>query len=76
VYYLAWRHGARPEFALSANARLGGDTVHRGAVIGAMLGAKSGMAAWSPALLDGLADNARLSAAIDGFLDAVLGRSE
>jgi ADP-ribosylglycohydrolase len=40
--YLAWKYADQFEDALLANARVGGDNCHRGAVIGALLGAATG----------------------------------
>ena len=37
--YLAWKYHDRPLEGLLANARVGGDSCHRGAVVGALLGA-------------------------------------
>lgn len=39
--YLAWKYGDEPEEGLVANAMVGGDSCHRGAVIGALLGAEA-----------------------------------
>lgn len=38
VLYLAYKYAAAPEEALLANTNLGGDNVHRGMVLGALLG--------------------------------------
>ena len=42
--------------ALLANANVGGENVHRGCVLGALLGAHSGVERLPPQLVDGLAD--------------------
>jgi len=39
--FLAWRHAGNFAAGVSANARVGGDNCHRGAVVGALLGASS-----------------------------------
>jgi ADP-ribosylglycohydrolase len=44
--YLARKHGRDPERALIVNTNLGGDNCHRGAVLGALLGAAHGADAW------------------------------
>lgn len=44
--YLAAKYHDRPEEGLIANTNLGGDNVHRGAVLGALLGAANGKDAW------------------------------
>ena len=43
VVYLALKYHDRPEEGLIVNTNLGGDNVHRGAVLGALLGAANGM---------------------------------
>lgn len=43
VLYLALKYPDKPEQALIVNTNLGGDNVHRGAVLGALLGAANGM---------------------------------
>ena len=40
--YLALKYADDPEAGLVANANLGGDNCHRGAVLGALLGAATG----------------------------------
>ncbi len=42
--YLALKYHDQPEQALVVNTQLGGDNVHRGAVLGALLGAEHGVA--------------------------------
>lgn len=42
LLYLAWKYCDDPRQALIANANLGGDNCHRGAVLGVMLGLASG----------------------------------
>jgi ADP-ribosylglycohydrolase len=44
--YLAWKYADRPEEGLVANTMAGGDNCHRGAVLGALLGAAWGVEAW------------------------------
>lgn len=41
--YLAWKYGDRFKDGITANAHVGGDNCHRGAVIGALLGFASGV---------------------------------
>jgi ADP-ribosylglycohydrolase len=55
VFYLALKYARDPEAGLVANTNLGGDNVHRGAVLGALLGAANGEGAWPKRWLDGLA---------------------
>lgn len=46
VIYLALKYAEDPEAGLIANTNLGGDNVHRGGVLGALLGAANGMSGW------------------------------
>ena len=46
VLYLALKYHDQPEQGLIANTNLGGDNVHRGAVLGALLGAANGLEAF------------------------------
>lgn len=41
--YLAWKYAGNFEEGVVANANLGGDNCHRGAVLGALLGAENGL---------------------------------
>jgi ADP-ribosyl-[dinitrogen reductase] hydrolase len=52
--YLAMKYGDTPETALIRNTNLGGDNCHRGAILGALLGAAHGMSAWPKKWVDGL----------------------
>ncbi len=54
VIYLALKYADRPEEGLIANTNLGGDNVHRGGVLGALLGAANGNPAWPSRWLTGL----------------------
>lgn len=55
--FLAWRHAGHLAAGVAANARVGGDNCHRGAVVGALLGASSSI---PHDLLDGLAVRGRV----------------
>ena len=44
--YLARKYASRPEEGLVANTMAGGDNCYRGSVLGALLGAESGVAGW------------------------------
>lgn len=52
--YLALKYHDDPERALIANTNLGGDNVHRGAVLGALLGAENGLEAFPDRWIKGL----------------------
>lgn len=56
AFYLAWKYQDDPEQALIVNTNLGGDNCHRGAVLGALLGAMHGERAWPERWIDGLLD--------------------
>jgi len=61
--------------ALLANANTGGENVHRGSVLGAVLGSQEGLEQMilnSPQLIKGLHDYEVLSAEIDEFVTAVM----
>lgn len=67
VLYLANKYVDNPRAALLANANLGGDNVHRGAVLGVLLGLACGHTV--DALFTALKDHQ----AIDDEIDALLG---
>jgi len=52
--YLAAKYHNAPREGLIANTMLGGDNVHRGAVLGALLGAANGEDAWPIEWREGL----------------------
>jgi ADP-ribosylglycohydrolase len=52
--YLAWKYADDFEGALVSNTMVGGDNCHRGAVVGALVGAACGFEKLPPALRDGL----------------------
>ena len=54
VLYLALKYHDRPDEGLIANTNLGGDNVHRGAVLGALLGAANGLEAFPSRWVKGL----------------------
>ncbi len=54
VVYLALKYHGDPETALVSNTNLGGDNAHRGAILGALLGAENGLAAFPGSWLNGL----------------------
>jgi ADP-ribosylglycohydrolase len=56
VLYLALKYHDRPEAALIANTNLGGENVHRGSVLGCLLGAEHGLNAWPARWLQSLAE--------------------
>ena len=54
VIYLAWKYADDPEKGLIANAHLGGDNAHRGALLGAFFGADQGIKAFPDRWVAGL----------------------
>jgi len=65
--------GARK--GLLANANVGGENVHRGAVLGAILGAHTGLENLHPRLIEGLHNRVELAEEIDNFVKSVMGSS-
>jgi ADP-ribosylglycohydrolase len=55
-----------------ANANVGGENVHRGSILGAILGARAGYDRLPPRLVDGLYDKANLAKEIDDFIQVVM----
>ena len=68
LLFLAAKHGFDPAASLLANANAGGDNVHRGAVLGLMVGAAT-EGEFSAELRDGLADASEIEAEIEGFVE-------
>ena len=66
--YLAWKYADEFEAGVIANANVGGDNCHRGAVVGALLGAASGMAGLPARFVDQIHDAARLGTLIDHLI--------
>jgi ADP-ribosylglycohydrolase len=54
VIYLALKYHNNPEGGLIANTNLGGDNAHRGAILGALLGAANGIEAFPERWINGL----------------------
>ena len=68
--YLAWKYADDFEAGVIANTNVGGDNCHRGAVVGALLGAASGLARMPSRFVEGLHDAARLRLQLDGLVHA------
>lgn len=64
LLYLAWKYTDEPQQALIANANLGGDNCHRGAVLGVILGVATsdGLGDWFAQLQDAGKITAELNA--------------
>jgi ADP-ribosyl-[dinitrogen reductase] hydrolase len=68
VLYLAARYSNNFEAALVANTNVGGDNCHRGAVLGALLGAALGYQAIPERWIRGLRSRVELEQEIESFL--------
>ena len=55
------------------NANRGGENVHSGCIIGAILGAQAGLNGLPARLVDGLKDSSAIRAEIDAFVAAISG---
>jgi len=65
--YLAWKYADDFEAGVIANTNLGGDNCHRGAVVGALLGAAAGTGQIPARFCDGLRDAAALRQQLHGL---------
>mmetsp|Transcript_216 Transcript_216/g.539 ORF Transcript_216/g.539 Transcript_216/m.539 type:complete len:82 (+) Transcript_216:1416-1661(+) len=57
---------------LVANANVGGENVHRGAVLGAVLGARAGYERLPSKMINGLYNHESIAKEIDEFVNAVM----
>jgi len=73
--HFAAKYGDDFETALLANANCGGENVHRGCVLGALLGAAHGESGIPQKLKDGLKDAVEIRAEIDAFKASLIQRS-
>lgn len=71
LIHFAGKYHADMERALLANANTGGENVHRGIVLGALLGAQLGEAAIPEHLKSGLKDFEAIRGEIEAFKAAV-----
>jgi ADP-ribosyl-[dinitrogen reductase] hydrolase len=65
--YLAWKYADDFEAGIVANVNVGGDNCHRGAVVGALLGAAAGKDRIPARFCDGLHDAAALRRSVDSL---------
>jgi ADP-ribosylglycohydrolase len=70
MLYLIVRHGVGIEESLLANANAGGDNVHRGMIMGLLVGASSNRLPLH--LVEGLVSRHELQAEIDAFAEVIL----
>jgi len=74
--YLAWKYAGDFEAGVIANTNVGGDNCHRGAVVGVLLGAGSGISGIPSRLVSGIHDSARLRTQIDELVTIQPGQPE
>jgi len=65
-------HADSFENAVLANTNAGGENCHRGAALGALMGAALGEASIPSRLIDGLAESAEIRKEIDAFCAVVM----
>jgi ADP-ribosyl-[dinitrogen reductase] hydrolase len=73
VLFLAHKHADSFEDAVLANTNAGGENCHRGAALGALMGAALGERAIPARYKDGLAASADIKHEVDAFVDRVFG---
>ncbi|MEO6742821.1 MAG: ADP-ribosylglycohydrolase family protein, partial [Chthoniobacteraceae bacterium] len=66
--YLAWKYADDFDSGVIANANVGGDNCHRGAVVGALLGAATGLVGMPSRFVEGLHDAVRLRQQVDALV--------
>jgi len=69
--YLAWKYAGDFEAGVIANTNVGGDNCHRGAVVGALLGAGAGIDGIPARFIGHLHDAALLRTQLDHFIRAL-----
>jgi ADP-ribosyl-[dinitrogen reductase] hydrolase len=67
LLFLAYKYADSPEKALIANTNVGGENCHRGAALGALMGAAHGMKAWPERWVTGLAAAGDVSKEAEAF---------
>merc|ERR1712232_1115125 len=70
---MLYKYGGDAEAALLANANTGGENVHRGILLGALLGAAHGQAKMPIRLMKGLVDYNAIAWEIQMFVSSVCG---
>jgi len=71
--YLAYKYSDNFERAVLSNTNVGGENCHRGAALGALMGAGLGETKIPPALIKGLHDYANIKVEIDSFCTSIFG---
>jgi hypothetical protein len=72
LLYYAHKYGDDPEMALLRSTNAGGENVARGALLGALLGAKYGLSKMPPRFVEGLVDRERIRKEINTFADLAM----
>ena len=67
LLYLAYRYADSPEQALIANTNAGGENAHRGAALGALMGAARGMSGWPQRWTANLVEAKSINEEADAF---------
>ena len=70
LLYLAYKYAGDPEAALVANTNAGGENVHRGAALGALMGAAHGVQGWPSRWRKGLLEGPAIEAEVGALLQA------
>lgn len=76
MIHFAGKYSSDFEQGLLANANAGGENVHRGIILGALLGAEAGERGIPEHLKTGLKDFASIQEEIENFKRSVLSRTE
>ena len=71
VLYLLAKYKTDAEQALIANAEAGGDNCHRGAILGALLGAAGGTGVFPSRWIEQLHDRTMILEEIERFIESV-----
>ena len=73
MLYLAYKHSDSFEAAVLANTNAGGENCHRGAALGALMGAAHGRSGIPDSLVDGLHDSKAIGGEIEAYISALYG---
>lgn len=71
MLYLAYKYADSFDKAVLANTNVGGENCHRGAALGALMGAARGQSAIPASLITGLADHDKIAKEIDAYVQAL-----
>jgi len=72
VLYFAYKYHDRPEEGLIGNVNCGGENVHRGATLGALLGAANGLNKWPERWVKGLAESGAIQSEVDKLIETAM----